>query len=492
MERNKIKLIVIDLGAGSGRLMYAEYSNSKLELSTIHRFHNKYSKIQGHYYWDILNIWFEILSGLKKEAIDDISGISVCSWGADFCMVDKAGSLCGFPFTYRDARTNGIVDEISDILNMSQNEWGAHTGVLPAEHYALCQLFALKRDNPDIYKATDEILFIADTINFFLTGKRACDFTNISTTAAFDWKNKALSQKILSKLQINSDIFPETIKCGAVLGKTTEDLAETVGLKPTDVIISGGHDTGVVSMLSPRIVEKNIMLNCGTWAIMGYISSTPFIARNGKNTSISSFGTPSEDYFINKYFGAMWFLQECISQWSSEGKDFSYPELVKLAEKSSIDSIINIEYSGFMMPSNMPCEITEYIKKTHQESPVSQGDIARVIIQSVALHCRKVLSQLSSISGEKFEKIYFVGGANQNAQLCKMIADFTGCMVITGPVEATSFANACMQLYALGHLSSFEDFYKLAQRSVKKIEYRPENSEKAEDLFSKYIDLQNV
>ena len=57
----KKKFVAVDLGAESGRVIVGDVS----EMEVMHRFLNKPVRIKDSIYWDILNIFMEIKSGLK-------------------------------------------------------------------------------------------------------------------------------------------------------------------------------------------------------------------------------------------------------------------------------------------------------------------------------------------------------------------------------------------------------------------------------------------
>ena len=58
----------VDLGASSGRTMIARIDSGKIEMEEINRFPNHIIETGGHCYWDILELYRNILDGLKKVA----------------------------------------------------------------------------------------------------------------------------------------------------------------------------------------------------------------------------------------------------------------------------------------------------------------------------------------------------------------------------------------------------------------------------------------
>jgi rhamnulokinase len=91
--------------------MNCNWDGDRFSLEEIHRFSNGGVRFGTHLYWDVLRIWSEIQSGLKKFKFlrsDVPAGIGVDAWGVDYCLLDNRDRLLGNPYHYRDARTNGM------------------------------------------------------------------------------------------------------------------------------------------------------------------------------------------------------------------------------------------------------------------------------------------------------------------------------------------------------------------------------------------------
>ena len=72
--------IAFDLGAESGRCVIGELERDNLHLSEVHRFATPFIMCMGHYFWDVLKIYEEMIIGLQKASVEFgsvYSGISV-------------------------------------------------------------------------------------------------------------------------------------------------------------------------------------------------------------------------------------------------------------------------------------------------------------------------------------------------------------------------------------------------------------------------------
>src|SRR3990172_6967422 len=87
----------------------------------------------------------------------------------------------------------------------------------------------------------------------------------------------------------------------------------------------------------------------------------------------------------------LWLLQECRREWARKGKEYSYAELVKLAEKATpFKCLVNPDDLRFLHPGNMPQTIADFCVSTGQPAPQTIGETARCIFESLAFAYRKV------------------------------------------------------------------------------------------------------
>ena len=106
------KVLAVDLGASSGRVMLGSFDGEKISVEELHRFSNDPVILGKTMYWDFLRLFHEIKQGLiKSKAYGKIDSISVDTWGVDFGILDEEGNLLENPVHYRDARVTGMLEK---------------------------------------------------------------------------------------------------------------------------------------------------------------------------------------------------------------------------------------------------------------------------------------------------------------------------------------------------------------------------------------------
>jgi rhamnulokinase len=98
----------------------------------------------------------------------------------------------------------------------------------------------------------------------------------------------------------------------------------------------------------------------------------------------------------------------------------------------------------------MPARIQAHCKRNGQQVPQTPGQIARVILDSLAESYAEAIQHIETLTGQKLSQLNIVGGGSQNALLNQLAANATALTVVAGPVEATAIGNLVQQAAAAG------------------------------------------
>src|SRR5690606_17804667 len=65
-------------------------------------------------HWDVLRLYAEVVAGLRTAAREHgpLASVGIDSWAVDYGLLDRDGALLGNPVHYRDARTDGVPEEV--------------------------------------------------------------------------------------------------------------------------------------------------------------------------------------------------------------------------------------------------------------------------------------------------------------------------------------------------------------------------------------------
>jgi rhamnulokinase len=187
-----------------------------------------------------------------------------------------------------------------------------------------------------------------------------------------------------------------------------------------------------------------------------------------------------------KNIAGLWPFQQCRVSWQRRGKPYDWTTLTTLAaEATPLQHWVDLEHPMFVSPEDMVEAILDYLRKTGQSTPASDGALARAALESLALRYRICLEYLESLLGYSLETIHIVGGGVKNQLLCQMTADACNRTVVAGPVEATALGNVSSQLLALGKFHSIAEF-RSWMRSLSDIQvYHPKNTSPWNDALAR-------
>jgi rhamnulokinase len=482
--------LAIDLGAESGRGIIGRIGKH-LILNEVHRFPNGPVRIGNHIHWDILRIWSEVQACLRlatEHPVNSLMSIGVDTWGLDFGLLDLGDHLIGNPYHYRDARTAGLIEAACRIF--SREKIYSLTGTQFMELNTLFQLFAMRLQSDPALHIARTFLTIPDLLNFWLTGRKANEFTISTTTQCYDLRNQNWAGELLAALEIPSTLFQEIVQPGTILEQLCPLVAAETASKTVPVIAIGCHDTASAVAAVPAEERDFIYISSGTWSLIGIETDTPIINTDSLRFNLTNEGGVGGKTLFMKSIMGMWLLQESRRDWSNAGKLYSYDNLISLAtEAPPLRSFVSIGDQRFQSPKNMVWRIQEFCRETDQPVPQTEGEIVRCILESLALEYRWNIEKLRQLTGKSFPVIHIIGGGSRNRLLNQFTADATGCMVIAGPVEATAIGNILVQAIALGYLPSLAEARALVRRSFGLTTYQPGDTSRQEEAYRRYIQL---
>ena len=485
--------LAVDLGAESGRTIVGSLADGKLTLSETHRFPNGPVRLNDGLHWDVLRLWSEIKAGMGNSSSsfgNGIDSIGLDTWGVDFALLDKNDSLLSNPFHYRDARTDGMLEEAFE--RMPREQIFAKTGIQFMQLNTLYQLLAMAVQESPLLDVAKFFVTIPDLFNYWLSGEITNEFTNATTTQCFDPRKRDWAKPVLEAMKIPSHLFRPVTESGTMIGTLLPPVAEETGLGKARIVAPACHDTGsaVVAVPAQAGNQDFAWLSSGTWSIMGAEVQEPCVNEKALNYNFTNEGGVFGTWRLSKNIMGLWLIQECRRTWAGQGEDISYNEITRLAsEANAFIAVINPDDDGFFHSGDMPGRIRAFCADTNQGVPQTKGQILRVALESLALKYRWVLERLEELIGRRLDPIHIIGGGTRNRLLNQFTADSTGRTVITGPVEATAIGNILMQAIGMKHVASLADAREIVRASFESEVYEPKRTA---DWDEAYARLQQV
>lgn len=473
----KLNLLGFDFGASSGRAMLGVYDGKTLELTELHRFSNDPVMLNGRFVWDVQRLFFEMKAALLKavRAGIEVDGIGIDTWGVDFGLLDQNGALLGIPVNYRDARTDGMMEEAFKIV--PKEKIFEKTGLAFMQFNTLYQLLAMKKAGDKTLEMADTLLFTPDLLAYFLTGEKATEYTIASTSQLIDPYTRDWAYDLIEQFSLPTKMLTKIQQPGAIRGYLLKQIADEVGMKQVPVIAVGSHDTAsAVAAVPAKEGERFAYISSGTWSLLGAEITKPLSDVKVMEANYTNEGGINGTTRLLKNIMGLWMIQECKREWDRRADAVDFAGLVKLAEQApAFKAVIDVDDVRFLAPGDMPARIQQYCRETNQPVPEGRGEISRVIYESLALKYRWAIERLEKdLLGHEIDVLHIVGGGSKNEMLNRFTASAISRPVVAGPSEGTVIGNLLVQAMALGEIKSIPELREVVAASFENKTYLPE------------------
>lgn len=465
----------VDLGATSGRTILGTFTPSGLEMEEVNRFPNRLIQTGGHFYWDIYELYRNIVEGLKLAAAKEdveITSIGIDTWGVDFVCVGSDGAFLRQPYAYRDPHTEGAPEAY--FARVPREKVYELTGIQVMNFNSLFQLDTLRRHKDSALAAAEKILFIPDALSYMLTGEMVTEYTIATTAQLVNAATRKLEPQLLKSLGLSEKHFGRFVYPGEKVGTLTPEVQQMTGLGAVPVIAVAGHDTASAVAAVPAQNRNFAYLSSGTWSLMGVETDAPVINEETAALNFTNEGGVEGTIRLLKNICGMWLLERCRVHWP----EIPYPQLIEEASAcEAFRSLINPDDACFANPADMEQAIVAYCQEHNQPAPETRGQLVRCIFESLALRYRQVLDNLRSLSPRPIDALHVIGGGSRNEMLNQWTANAVGVPVVAGPSEATGIGNIMIQALAAGAAKDITSMRQLISRSIPLKSYLPEGAE---------------
>lgn len=486
-----VQCMAFDCGASNGRVILGRFDGRKLLLEELHRFSNDPVVSFDGMQWDILKIFSECtkaLGAFVAQSDEPLLSVGIDSWGTDFGLLDRNGHLISNPYHYRDRRMEGIIERVSGTLDAKS--LFALTGNASIKYNTVYQLLAMRPAQSTLLDNAHTMLLIPDLLAYLLTGERATEYTNATTTQLMSPNRDTWSEEVIRAFDLPFGMLPYIIQPGTRIGGICPKVRQSLQLPEIHVAATATHDTASAVSAIPDLDEDTAFISSGTWSLIGVETARPVINDSVFEARYSNEGGIDGKNLLLRNTVGMWILQECVREWEASGKALSYGRLIGEAQVlANFGAWIDPDDDAFAYPGRMPEKIREYCVKTGQKPPRTNAELVRCVVESMALKYRWCFDNIERIVGRRLKALHIVGGGSQNAMLNQFTANVIDRPVICGPVEATATGNILIQLKLFGEIASLNELRQVVRDSFELIRYEPKDTQSWDDAYHRYLNI---
>ena len=446
--------LAIDIGASSGRHIVGWREKGQLKTKELYRFANGVREENGHLVWDLELLLDQVKTGIDRalEAFPQIESLSIDTWGCDYVLLRGDAEVLPC-YAYRDWRTEAVHEAVHAVVPFS--ELYRRTGCQFQPFNTIYQLCADRAEGRLV--GVTAFLMIPEYLMYRLTGSKAKEYTNATTTGLVNVETGEFDREILSRLGLPDGLFPKLQQPGTEIGS----------YKGIRVILCATHDTA--SAVEGIPMEGSApYISSGTWSLLGVKTPRAITDEASEAANWSNEGGVGYIRYQKNIMG-MWLVNRLRSELCPE-KPWS--EILAEAQASTFDETVDANEERFLSPVSMrqafdsalhrvllrPGE-SDHLVITNMSSqqidevnagrpPLSAGDYFRCAYRSLALCYKAALDELERNTGKSYDKLYIVGGGAKNRFLNELTAACTQKQVIALPIEATAIGNLNIQMEA--------------------------------------------
>lgn len=425
--------LAIDIGASSGRHIVGWKENGILQTKEVHRFPNGVKQENGHLTWDVCQLLSQVVLGIREafRAYPQIESLSIDTWGVDYVLLRGDEEVLPV-YAYRDSRTEAVIPQVHEKMPFSKLY--RYTGCQFQPFNTIYQLYDDKV-NGRLDGVTD-MLMMPEYLLWKLCGVKTREYTNATTTGMVNAETGEFDMEIVDALGYPKQLFPKLSQPGTVLGVLRPEISAAVG-GSCKVVLCATHDTG--SAVEGIPMEGNHpYISSGTWSLLGVKTPKPITDAGSEAANYSNEGGVGYNRYQKNIMG-MWLVNELQRELCPEMK---FPEIVKLAEESPCDSLVDANAPEFLAPKSMKAAFDT----ATGNALGTIGDYFRCAYRSLAVSYKQAIDELEANTGMKYEKLYIVGGGAKNTFLNRLTEEATGKQVIALPIEATALGNLKIQM----------------------------------------------
>lgn len=370
---------------------------------------------KAEYWWNALVKSAEKLRANINWERKDIEAIGISSQGGTFAPLDKNFQPLRPGITWLDNRAVSISERLNRTYGKDFffNKTGHDlSGWSPP---SIC--LWMKEIEPKFFSSTHHLSFVADYLNYRITGRFFLDATSAGMTCFYNIVDGCWDKEILKIAEISEEEMPLLIPSDSVGGFVSDEVAEIFDVPAGIPVVAGGHDQYCASLGAGAVKNGDCLLSCGTaWALLVITDKLVFIPDSG--------WFPGRHLRENTY-GLMASIGNggVVLDWVRKN--------IKISGECNTDSVEVVP--DFMEEKGIIKNIS---------LSVTGKDIYYAVIKSLALTVKERIARVQDRIEVK--RFLMVGGGTKEKMLPQIIEDVTGIEVVLPEINESAGRGAAL------------------------------------------------
>ena len=302
------------------------------------------------------------------------------------------------------------------------------TGMRPHPMNSLTKVLLLRELAPSVFDQADRMVTYADFILGKLSGEAAIDYTMASRTMAFELGNLRWSEGIHKALGLDTANWSKPAPSGTVIGTIRRPLAGELGLPPSLVLVTGGHDQTCAALGAGAIRPGLGVVSTGTAEVLSAALDGPVLSRPMFESFYPCYLHAAQGMFftfsLNHVGGILlrwWrdnFAAPEVAEASHKGTD-AYQLIDERMPKGRSPVMVLPHFNGSGTPA---CDLQSKGAVVGLTLATSRNDVAKAILEGLTFELNLNLETMLGC-GIPVEELVAVGGGAKSARWLQLKAD---------------------------------------------------------------------
>lgn len=400
-----------------------------------------------------------IQSVVKKSKIKaaEIKAIGLAGQMHGSVFLDKKNKVIRKALLWNDQRTSAECEEIEKraggrkkLIQMVANP--AMTG------FTAPKILWLRNNEPKKFDKLAKVLLPKDDVRRRLTGEFATDVSDASGMLLLDVKKRNWSKPLLSKLELDPDLFAACYESEEVTGRLTPDVAKLLGLT-TDCVVVGGAGDCAANAVGTGVVKSGVLsTSIGTSGVMFVHSDKVEVDPLGRLHTFCH-AVKGKWHMMGVTLAAggslEWFVQNLCSEFGAKADPYSILNQEAESIQPGSEGLTFLPYlAGERTPHADPDARGSFVGITLKHT---RGHLARSIMEGVTYSMRDSLEIIKDM-GVPVNQIRVSGGGAKSALWRQLQADVFGQDVVTINAEqGPGYGVALLATVGAGYYGSIEE-----------------------------------
>lgn len=491
-------LLALDAGTGSIRAVLFDTNGNQIYCAQREWTHAEDSRWPGSMDFDWKNNWKltcectrELMDRAKVDPIE-IKAISTTCMREGIVLYDNEGKEQWACANVDSRSTDEVVALIKNHPDLEKKVYQVSGQSFALN--AIPRLLWIKNNMPETYQNISKLGMFNDWLAYRLTGKLAIEPSNGSTTGLMNLKTRNWDLEIAEMCGIRTDIFPDVLENGDMLGQVTEKASEETGLPLGLPVIIGGGDCQLGSLGVGVTKPGQVAVFGGSFWQYEVVTDQALTDKDCR-ARVNCHALPN----LWQY-EALAFKPGMVMRWFRDG--FCQKEKED-AEKRGLDpyNLLNEKakeipvgsygmsccFSDIMNFTNWKHASPTFINFSLDSDKFNKYTFYRAILENTAYLVKGHIEMVKDISGFEPDFLTFAGGAAKSPLWAQILADVTNKTVRVPEVkEATALGAALLAGLGVGIYENIEEAVDQSVRWAEEYEPNPGNFKKYQQEYDQW------